>query len=213
MSSFETILNLTGFREARDEVIEREKVGRILEAGRNTPSPGNVQTLEFIAVEDEETLHQLSQTLGDHRIGEAPLTVVVISDNDRMRRKVGANFENFCMGEAATSVQNMRIAAKEEGISSVWKAGFDSNTVGGQLNVPDGKQPMATVSFAYTDHPINSEPKFGMNEVVFYDEYGAQIKSHFDGLHWKGLREEREIFGKKKKGFLTRLKRKIDEVL
>jgi hypothetical protein len=107
----------------------------------------------------------------------------------------------------------MRIVAEEEGLSSVWKTGFDSNTLGQQLNVPGGKEPFATVSFAYTDRPIASDPKFGMNEVVFYDEYGAQVKSHFDGLHWKGLENERKVYGKKAEGFLTKLRRKIDEVL
>lgn len=213
MAAFDTILNLTGFKSAKDEVIERPKVGKILEAGRNAPSPGNVQTLEFIAIEDEETLHTISQTLGDHRVGEAPLTVVVIADAERMERKVGRQSNEFCMAEAATAVQNMRIVAEEEGLSSVWKTGFDSNTLGQQLDVPGGKEPFATVSFAYTDRPVASDPKFGMNEVVFYDEYGAQIKSHFDGLHWKGLENERKIYGKKAEGFLTKLRRKIDEVL
>jgi nitroreductase len=213
MGAFESILNLTSFREAKDETVSREKVGMILEAGRNTPSPGNVQTLEFIAVEDDETLHMLAQTLGDHRIAEAPITVVVVADQDRMERRVGDHSRKFCMGEAATAVQNMRIVAQENDLSSVWKAGFDSKTICDQLSIPGGKDALVTVSFAYTDDPVHSEPRFGMNEVVFYDEYGAQIESFFDNVHWRGLSSERKVYGKKAEGFISKVKRKLNEVL
>ena len=213
MSSFENILNLSSFKHPEDEVIPRKKMGKILEAGRNTPSPGNVQTLEFIAVEDDHSLEMLSQALGDHRIAEAPTAVLVVVDENRMQRKVGKQSHDFCMMEAATAVQNMRLVAQEEGISSVWKTGFDTKTVSEQFSVPPKKNAVAVVSFAYTDNPVRSEPRFGMNEVVFYDEYGAQIKSHFDGLHWKGLNKERKVYGKKAEGFVTKLKRKLEEVL
>ncbi|MFB6100011.1 MAG: nitroreductase family protein [Candidatus Nanohalobium sp.] len=213
MSAFENILNLSSFRHPEDETLPRPVVGKILEAGRNTPSPGNVQTLEFIVVEDDHKLEMLSQALGDHRIAEAPLSVLVVVDESRMKRKVGSRSEEFCMMEAATSVQNMRVVAQEEGISSMWRTGFDRDTVSDQFDVPGGKDAVAVVSFAYTDNPIRSEPRFGMNEVVFYDEYGNQIKSHFDGLHWKGLNKEKRVYGKKVEGFITRIRRKIREVL
>lgn len=213
MSSFENIRSLSSFRKPKDEVIPRKKVGRILEAGRNTPSPGNVQTLEFIAVEDDHSLENLGQILGDHRIGEAPISVIVLADEDRMKRKLGSNVREFCFSEGATSVQNMRLVAEEEGISSIWKSGFDEHTVAENFKVPDGKIPVSVVSFAFTDNPVRNEPRFGMNEVVYYDEYGHQISSFFDGVEWRGLDEEKRIFSKRAEGFLGRLKRRVDKVL
>jgi nitroreductase len=213
MSVFENILELSSFREAEDDIIPREKMGRILEAGRNTPSPGNVQTLEFIVVEDDKKLHMLSQALGDHRIGEAPTTVLVVVDEDRMGRKVGGNAHSFCMMESAVAVQNMRLVAQGEGISSIWKTGFDTHTVSEQFAVAEQREVVATVTFAYTEHPVHSEPRFGMNEVVYYDEYGNQVNSFFDGIEWKGIHEEKKIYGKKVRGFLSRFRRKVEEVL
>jgi len=213
MSSFDDVRSLSSFRNCKDDVIERDKVGRILEAGRNTPSPGNVQTLEFVAVEDDHSLENLAHILGDHRVAEAPITVIVLSDEERMRRKMGGNVREFCFAEAATAVQNMRLVAEDEGLSSIWKSGFDEHGVGESFKVPDGKIPVATVSFAYTDSPVRTDPHFGMNEVTFYDEYGHQIGSFFDGMEWKGLHEEREIYGKKVEGFLTKLKRFVGKVL
>ena len=213
MSSFENIKSLSSFRKPKDEVIPRKVVGRILEAGRNTPSPGNVQTLEFIAVEDDHSLENLAQILGDHRLAEAPISVIVLADEERMRRKLGSNVREFCFAEASTAVQNMRLTAEEEGVSSIWKSGFDEHSVGENFKVPDGKIPVSVVGFAYTDNPVRSDPPFGMNEVVYYDEYGHQISSFFDNMEWKGLEDEREIYGKKAEGLLAKLKHWIDKVL
>jgi nitroreductase len=213
MSAFESILELTSFKVAKDEVIPREVLGKVLEAGRNTPSPGNVQTLEFIVVEDDHKREELAHTLGDHRIAEAPVTVIVIVDEDRMERKVGKQSSQFCMAEAATAVQNMRVVAQDEDVSSIWRTGFDTAAVSDQFSVPGGKKAVATVSFAYTDEPVHSEPRFGMNQVVSYDEYGNQIDSFFDGAHWRGLREEKRIYNKKLSGLILRLRRKAEEVL
>ena len=177
MNSFDTIKSLSSFKVARDEVIERKKVGRILEAGRNAPSPGNVQSLEFVVVEDDHTLEDLSQVVGDHRVAEAPVSILVLSDRSRMERKVGDWSERFCFAEGSIAVQNMRLVAEELGISSIWKSGFDGEAVSGQLKVPGEKLPVALVSFAYTDNPVSSEPSFGMNQVAFYDEYGHQVSS------------------------------------
>lgn len=188
-------------------------MGRILEAGRNTPSPGNVQTLEFVVVEDNHKLDMLAQAMGDHRIGEAPSTVLVVIDQERMERKVGKKAREFCMMESAVAVQNMRLVAQEEGISSVWKTGFDTQTVSEQFAVTNQREVVASVSFAYSEHPVHSEPRFGMNEVVYYDEYGNQIKSVFDGIEWKGLQNETKIYGKKVRGVLSKLRRKVEEVL
>jgi nitroreductase len=213
MSCFDTILELTSFRKAKDEVIPRKKMARIIEAGRNTPSPGNVQTLQFVVVEDDHKLEMLSEALGDHRISEAPSTVVIVVDENRMERKIGGPAEEFCMAEAAAGAQNMRLAAQEQGISSVWKTGFDTKTVSEQVAVPSDKKAVATVSFAYTDNPVHSEPRFGINYVAFYDEYDNQVDSFFDSGEWRGLETEKRIFEKKSKGFLQKIRQKAKEVL
>jgi nitroreductase len=213
MSIFDTVRSLSSFRSAKDEVVPRKLVGRILEAGRNTPSPGNVQTLEFIVVESDEGLEKLSELLGDKRVAEAPVSIIVLSDLDRMKRRLGSGVREFCFAEGSTAVQNMRLVAEENGVSSIWNSGFDEHGVGENFRVPDGKIPVAVVSFAFTDNPVRGEPRFGMNEVAYYDEYGHQVSSFFDNVEWKGLYEEKRIYGKKAEGFMTKLKRRLKKVL
>ncbi|MFB6208445.1 MAG: nitroreductase family protein [Candidatus Nanohaloarchaea archaeon] len=214
MSSFENIINLETFRECKDETIPRKTMGKVLEAGRQAPSPKNIQSMEFIVVEDDEKLEMLANAVGDHRVKEAPTTVVIVSDLERMGRKLGEDqARSACIAEASMAAQNMRIVARENGISSIWVSGFNEEVVSDQFNVPGGKLAVGVVSFAYTDEPSRKKPKFRMNEMTYYDEYGNQIASVFDGVEWKGLYEEKRIYGKKSKGVLDKARRRLSKLL
>ncbi len=213
MSTFDDVRALASFSDARDETIARKTMGKILEAGRHSPSPGNVQSLEMIVVESDEKLEMLADTTGDHRVREAPTTVILLSDLDRMRRRIGSGAREAANSEIAVAVQNMRLVAMEEGIHSAWISGYNEHTVQEQFDIPENKAPLGVVSFAFTDDPNAPEEKFGMNEICFYDRYDNQIGSVFDGVEWKGLREEREIYGKKSKGLVDKLRRRLRKVL
>lgn len=213
MSTFDDVRGLASFSSSRDETIPRKTMGKILEAGRHAPSPGNVQSLEMIVVESDEKLDMLAKSTGDHRIREAPTTVILIADIDRMKRRIGEGAREAANSEIACSVQNMRLVAKEHDIFSAWVSGYDEHTVAEQFEIPEGKAPLAAVTFAYSDNPNAPEDKFGMNEICFYDSYDNQIGSVFDNVEWKGLREEREIYGKKSKGLIDKARRKLRKVL
>lgn len=214
MGVFESALNLTSFRKCRDETIPRKTFGKILEAGRQAPSPGNVHSIEFIVVEGDHEKHQLGQITGDKRVEKAPTSVVVIADIERMARRVGKKkCREFCNAESAVTIQNMRLTAAEEGLSSCWITGFDHQVLGDKFGIPSGKEAVGVVIFGYSDNPVQQSDKFGLNEVCFYDEYGNQVSSAFDSLEWHGVREAKSIYGKKGRGLLDKLRRRIAEHL
>jgi nitroreductase len=214
MTAFESSLNLRKFRNARDETIPRKVVGKVLEAGRHAPSPDNIQSLEFIAVEDDSLREFLARETGEDRLEDAPTLIVLVSDIPRMKRRLGsAQGEIAARKEAACAAQNMRLVATENDLCSIWVSGFDEEAVSGELEVPGGKLATSIVALAYSDNPVPQDKKFRMNQTTFYDKYDNQIGSAFDGLSWEGIRNEKRVYGKKGKGLLDKLRRKIRKVL
>lgn len=214
MASFDTVRNITSFRECRDEVIPRKIMGRILEAGRHAPSPRNIQSIEFIVVEDDHKLETLANATGDDRIADAPTAIILVSDLERMARKLGDDqARSASLGESAISIQNMRLVAEENDISSVWVSGFNEDAVSQQFRVPEGKLATSVLALAYTDNPVPQDRKFRLNQICYYDDYGNQIQSAFDGLHWSGFGEEKKVFEKKAQGSLGHIRRKLRKVL
>lgn len=214
MSVLEECRKITSFNHCRDETISRKVVGRVLEAGRNSPSPAGVQSLEFLVAESEETKEQIEMVVGDERVVEAPTVIVVLTDRNRMARRIGTNKAiEACDAEAACSVQNMRLVAQENGLSSCWFSGFEGPVLGDKLVCPDNVVPAAVVALGYTDNPVPMTEKFGMNEVCFYEEYGNQVSTFFDGPEWEGIQEEKEIFRKKVSGLKDKILRWLNKDL
>jgi len=208
MSTLEACREITSFNTCRDETISRKVVGRVLEAGRNAPSPAGVQSLEFIVIESEETKEQVEMVTGEKRVKEAPTVIVVLTDRQRMARRIGTNKAiEACDAEAACAVQNMRLVAQENGLSSCWFSGFEGPALGDMLGCPENVVPAAVVAVGYTDNPIPMTEKFGMNEICFYEEYGNQVSTFLDGPSWDGISEEKKLFKKKASGLKDKVLR------
>lgn len=213
MSTFEAVRELASFRSAKEKPVERKKIGKVLEAGRHAPSPGNVQSLEFIVVDEKESREKLSRASGDPRIEEAPVSIIVLADVERMRRKVGEDAFVACNSEAAAASQSMRLVADESGLGSCWITGFDEKAVNAEFEIPEGKEPLGIISLCYPESEVEPEHRFGMNEVVFYEKYDNQMGSVFDSLEWEGLYENAEIASKRTKGLYWKLKKKLSDII
>jgi len=206
------IPTVSSFQGCRKETIGRKTLGQILEAGRRAPSPGRVQSAEFIVVESDKK-GKISELAGDDRLEQAPTLVAVVVDRERLERNLGSGAGRFAEGEAAVAVQNMRVAAERHGISSLWVGGFDRSRVGKALRVPEGREVAAVVGFAYTDDPVEHEPKFAMNDVVFYDFYDNQIDSQFDGIEWEGLYDTADTTGRVFRRWVDSARRRLRRIL
>lgn len=214
MSVLEECKKITSFNHCRDETVSRKVVGRVLEAGRNAPSPGGVQSLKFIVVETEETLEQVEQVVGDNRVTEAPTVIVILTDRGRMARRFGKEKAiEACEAESSTAVQNMRLVASENGLSTVRFSGFEGPVLGDMLTCPDNVVPTDVVALGYSDNPVPMDEKYGMNEICYYEEYGNQVNTFFDGPEWEGIGEEKRIYRKKVKGLRDKARRLYRKVL
>lgn len=192
------------FKSVENKVIERKKMGRILEAGRRAPSPGKRQTIEFVVVESDRKKQQIANLLGQPLVEEAPDIVVLLSSPERMGRTVDNPVE-ACYAESAATAQNMRIQASQLGIASNMYTGYDSRSMVELIGAPREKESLGVVTFAYTSRPIEMEPSFGMNEIAFYDEYDNQVQAFFDGFEWEGVEEESRKLSKKVRGLVQKV--------
>lgn len=214
MSVFDAARNLKSFRSSEDRVVPRDVIGKMVEAGRHAPSPGNVQSMEFIIVEDEDSLRFLSDASGDERLEEVPTAIILVGDIGRMRREVGdADCEVACYSEASCAAQNMRLVGEEEGISTCWVTGFDQVAVKNHFGIPEDKQPLGLVAVCYSNDEIENEQRFGIGEIVFYDRYRNQLRSQFDNMEWKGIEKNQKVIEKRLGGLRSKLKKKLGNIL
>ncbi len=70
--------------------VEREKIIKVLEAGRRAPSWGNVQPWRFIVVQDKAKIEELAKSAagGQPQVSTAPVVIVCCGLSDVFSRKM-----------------------------------------------------------------------------------------------------------------------------
>jgi hypothetical protein len=84
MTVFEAIEARKSIRAFKDQRIEKEKLLKVLEAGRQAPSAGNQQAWKFIVVQEKGLIGKLMEACnGQKFVGEAPAVLVLVANSPR----------------------------------------------------------------------------------------------------------------------------------
>jgi nitroreductase len=89
MEVSEAIQKRVTIRRWKSTPVEKEKILKVLEAGRRAPSWGNVQPWRFIVVQDKATIEALAQSSGGQpQISTAPVVIVCCGVTESFSRKL-----------------------------------------------------------------------------------------------------------------------------
>lgn len=159
-------------RSFRSQPIEEEKLNRILEAGRVSPTACNKQPQRLLVVRQEEGLAKVSQSAKTYG---APLAVIVCTDKDEVwvRAHDKANTIDI---DASIVITSMIFQAQAEGIGSCWIASFLPEGVRRDFNIPENYAPVSILLLGYADGAAPSPERHDtarrpLEETVFYDSF------------------------------------------
>ncbi len=144
-------------RRYREEKIEEEIIDQILKAGLLSPSSKNKKPVEFIVVEDKETLKKLkeSKNKGIEGLNTALCAIVVIADSQ---------LSDVWIEDASIAATMIQLAASEQGLGSCWiqirkrknNNGDSEDEVKASLNIPEKYSVLSIISLGYKDEEKNS---------------------------------------------------------
>jgi nitroreductase len=148
MSDGKTILDLIISRQSdrkySDKTVEKEKLDRIIEAGRMAPSACNAQPWKFIVVTDRQLVLGIAEAASAKLIGmnvfvaQAPVILVIVREKPNMSSKVGATIKNkdYSLIDIGIATENICLQAKAEGIGSCIIGWFDEKMIKKLLDIP-----------------------------------------------------------------------------
>ena len=141
--------------------VEQEKVDRILEAGRIAPTAVNKQPVHIWAVSNPETLEAIKGVTRSNY--GAPLLLVVgcCPAEAWVRRYDGKNGAEV---DAAIVATYLMLAAKNEGLATLWVGSFDPALLRDILPGTEGYELVAMINVGYPSadsqpSPMHSERK------------------------------------------------------
>jgi len=139
MSVLDLIRSRRSIRQFRPEPVGRDVLTKVVDAGRLAPSAANLQPLEFVAVDDAALVKEVFGCLkwasaiaprGNPRPGHEPQAYIAVLVNVRIREKM----YEYDVGAA---MENMILAALEEGVAACWLISVDKPKVVDVLGIPD----------------------------------------------------------------------------
>jgi nitroreductase len=183
MTDGKTILDLIVSRQSdrkySDQTVGKEKLDRIVEAGRMSPSACNAQPWKFIVVTDPQLVLQIADAASAKLIGmnsfvaQAPVILVIVREKPNMSSKVGATIKNkdYSLIDIGIATENICLQAKAEGIGSCIIGWFDERMMRKILDIPKSKRVELIITLGYSLSEKREKRRKPAEEVVSYNKY------------------------------------------
>ncbi|HXG31391.1 MAG TPA: nitroreductase family protein [Thermodesulfobacteriota bacterium] len=170
MDTLECIRKRRDVRSYIKKDVPDEVINRIIEAGRLAPSAMNLQPWHFIVIRNKETLKELGKYCMSGRfIVDASFAVVVVTDPTNKWHEI----------DGARAVQNMALAAWNEGVGSCWIGAIDRDRVKEMLGIPKNLHVLTILPFGYPEEFTVKRKKVRKSpeEVFHWERFGRQERS------------------------------------
>lgn len=155
-----------------DKKLSNDLVFEIIKFAHLAPSAGNMQARDFIIVEDIEIRKELSKAALDQEfIIEAPVSIVVCANLDRISPYGTRGRELYCLQDAAAAVEHILLMAIENGLGTCWVGAFNEKEVSKILQLPSHIRPVAIIPIGYPKQKPIPTPRIDIKELIHYNTW------------------------------------------
>ena len=166
-------------RKYLDIPVEEDKLSRILQAGRISPSACNGQPWKFIAVTDKSKLREVAagasaKTLKMNTfVDQAPVLIVIIREKSNLSSRAGAlvKDKDYSLIDIGIATASMALQAKAEGLGTCIIGWLDEKRIRESLSIPRSKRVELILSVGYTDNTLRTKIRKPDDEIISYNKY------------------------------------------
>ena len=163
------ILRRKSIRNFKKDPIEKDKINRILEAGRLAPSAKNRQEWRFIVIEDEKKRAKIKDAaFGQEHVGQAPVIIAACTTNVDYRMPNGQLSYPI---DLTFGVSFMCLQAVHEGLGTCCVTTFDEQEVKDLLSVPYGMKIVLLLLVGYAASEPEPSPRKPLNAIASFNHW------------------------------------------
>lgn len=165
-------------RNYLDIPIDKDRIGRILNAGRLAPSAGNIQNMKFIVVEDQKKRNELAEaSMQQYWMSGAPVHIIVCSERGKSKSFYGERGEKmYSLLNSGAAIQNMLLEAHNVDLGACWVSGFDDTKIKRILGIPGDCHPDAIVTIGYPAEVPSQPEKYKLVDFAYFEKWGTGLK-------------------------------------
>jgi nitroreductase len=169
MDVFAAISQRSSVRAYKATDVEQDKLKKILEAARLSPSASNRQDWKFIVVRNKETKKKLAEAaFGQSFIGEAPVVIVACgTESDEI---MGCGQPAYTV-DVSIACAYMILQAYELGLGTCWIGAFKEDETKKILSIPEHVRVVAMTPLGYPNQPPSPKFRKSLDQIVCFEKY------------------------------------------
>ena len=169
MDVFTAIHQRRSVRAYKDTEVEEDKLKKILEVARLSPSSSNRQEWKFIVVKNKETKKKLANAaMGQSFIGEAPVVIVACATESKSMMACGQPAHTV---DVSIACAFMILQAYELGLGTCWISAFSEDETKKILSIPEHIRIVAMIPLGYPNQPLSQKSRKSLNQIVCFEKY------------------------------------------
>ena len=157
--------------------VEAEKLERILEAARLSPSACNAQPWKFVVVTDPELSVKVGKAtagLGMNKFAKnAPVHILIVEESMNITSYLGTKIKDkyFPLIDIGIASAHITLAAEAEGLGSCILGWFDEKEIKQLLGIPANKRLLLDITIGYPAKAKRKKLRKPIEKVVSYNGY------------------------------------------
>jgi nitroreductase len=132
---FEAVRTRRSIRKYADKPVEKEKLMKVVQAARLSPSACNNQPWRFIVVSDEKVRNKFFSAYKRDWFAKAPVIIAACSIPSEAWSR--SDNEEFWKVDTAIAMQSLVLVAHDLGLGTCWIGAFNEAKVKEVLDIPD----------------------------------------------------------------------------
>jgi nitroreductase len=149
--------------------VEEEKLRKILEAARLSPSASNRQDWKFIVVRNMEARKKLAKAaFGQSFIGEAPVVIAACGTEPKAIMACGQPAYTV---DVSIACAFMILQAYELGLGTCWIGAFKEDEVKKILKIPEPIRVVAVIPLGYPDEDPSQRSRKDLDEIICFEKF------------------------------------------
>ena len=169
MDVFTAISQRSSVRAYKATDVEEDKLKKVLEAARLSPSASNRQDWKFIIVRNKETRNKLAKAaFGQSFIAEVPIVIVACGLEPKAMLACGQPMHTV---DVSIACAYMMLQAYELGLGTCWIGAFKEDETKKILSIPEHVRVVAMTPLGYPNQPPSKKIRKSLDQIVCYEKY------------------------------------------
>ena len=169
MALLTEILNRRSIRAFKSKPIEKDKLERVLEAGRLAPSAKNRQEWRFVVLQKEQLRQKIKEAaFGDEKVGQAPAIIALCTTNVEY---IMPNGQLSYPIDLAFAASFMVLQAMAEGLGSCVLSTYDEQMVRDLITVPYSMRVVLLILLGYPEQVPEASPRKSLKRITAFDHW------------------------------------------